>query len=503
MSDRQYYKKLCPICFQEHKNRGVTCSRECATQKRRLYAASRPLTCVLCGNTFHTKDGKGKYCPDTHFKKCLICEKAFPIAKGKENKLNPTCGPSCGATYSHLSVGNVEKRKQNSLKKWGVEHPFQAPEVKAKIESSLVGTAGRFGTEASKAAIEAIYGVDNVSKLPEVKERKAVTYKRNYVDKGKYLTRGPVSKTNLRWKKMLEEATGLTWELERHFANVGNIDLTAEHNGKIVAVEINPTVTHNSYKNLISCRPSECETPCSVHALSKDYHFKKSKALKELHNVSLTSVFDWMDEGKVVAFLKARLQLDSNRVFARKTEVVPITQREANRFLNEFHMLGASRRQEYCYALMYEGQVVQVQTFARWGREEGAFEARRLATRSDFYVVGGVSRVTKRFIRDVNPVSIVAFSDLNLSWPDYDLMFNGFQRVSVNRPQKCWSKRKELVLDKSAARQSADRLLKIANNSSVSKYPESWSNEEVFLAEGWLPVWDCGMIKDEWRRSIP
>ena len=92
---------------------------------------------------------------------------------------------------------------------------------------------------------------------------------------------------------------------------------------------------------------------------------------------------------------------------------------------------------------------------------------------------------------------------MNLSWPDYDLMFNGFQRVSVNRPQKCWSKRKELVLDKSAARQSADRLLKIANNSSVSKYPESWSNEEVFLAEGWLPVWDCGMIKDEWRRSIP
>lgn len=497
MSKRVYGKKNCPICEKEHRNRGKTCSSTCAAEMKRLNSASRPRTCVLCGSLFITKDGTGKYCPQTHYKNCEVCKEPFPIKKGREAKENPTCGPSCGATYSHRDPKSKELRRQNSLKKYGVEYPFQAEEVKAKIEKGLEGTAGRFGTEASKAAIQKIYGVENVSSLSEVKKRKAATFKKNYIDKGLYITRGPVSKTNLRWKEKLEEATGLTWELERYFDEVGRIDLYAEANGRVFALEINPTATHNAYRNLVLCR-DDCSYPCEKHTQPKDYHFQRSKKLNELHNVSLTSVFDWMEEDKILSFVRARLLQDSNKIYAKKCEVKEISQRDANKFLTEFHLLGASRNQKHCYGLFYSGELVQVQTFAPFGKEPGVFEARRMATRSDWAVVGGVSKGTKRFMKDVSPERIVAFSDLNLSWPTYDLNHNGFTRTVVNKPQKCWSKRDKMILDKSAARQSADRLLKIANNSKESKYPENWSNEEVFLAEGWLPVWDCGMIKDEW-----
>lgn len=498
MSERQYYRKVCPVCQNEHKNRGKTCSRECATTLRRASSKNKPLTCVLCSKEFFTKDGKGKYCQEPHYKKCEICDNDFQIPKGKESRLNPTCGASCGAAYSHRSEKNKEIRKQNSLKKWGVEHPFQSDEVKSKIEKSIVGTAGRFGTAASKVAIKNIYGVDNVSQLDFIKEKKARTFKSNYIDKGIYPSNGPVSKVNLKWKEKLEKETGVKWELEHYFSGVGSIDLYAEHNGNRVAVEINPTATHNSYYNLVTCYVNKCETPCVKHTLSKNYHFEKAEKIKRLHGVSLTSVFDWMDEDKIVSFIKSRLKLENNKIFARKTKLKTITQREANKFLKDCHMLGASRKQYFCYGLFYEDDLVQVQTFAPWGKEEGVFEAKRLATKDDFVIVGGVSKGTKAFIKDASPKKIVAFSDLNLSWPDYDLTYNSFERVSVNPPQKCWSKKDRIVLQKSAAFQSADRLIGIANDSKNSKYPENWTNDQVFLAEGWLPVWDCGMLKDEW-----
>lgn len=503
MAKRKYPERECPVCSTRHSNRGQTCSKTCGIALRKQTASSRVIKCVLCGESFTTRDGSGKYCSNTHYKNCEVCGKEFPITKGKESKKNPTCGFSCGAVYSHRSESSKKLRRENSLKKWGVDYPLQSVEVKSKIVESkkISGKSGKFGSRESREAIKKLYGVDNVSKLDEVKKKKAETFKKNFLDNGIYPKYGPVSKINLQWKQDLEDATGLEWEVERFFDGVGRIDLVAENAGRIVAVEINPTATHNAYKNIVACLHNKCESfPCREHAIDNKYHFNKAKSMKELHNVSLMSIFDWMDRDKCISFIKSKLLLDSHKVYARKTKIVEISQRDANKFFNEFHMLGASRLQKHCFALVSDGEIVQVQSFAPLSKKNPMeFEARRMATRDDWFVVGGVSKLTKHFIESVEPESVVAFSDLNLSYPDYDVVFNDFERVSVNRPQKCWSKGSRMILDKSAARQSADRLLGIANDSKNSKYPEDWSNEDVFLAEGWLPVYDCGMVKDEWR----
>lgn len=498
MDKRQYKKKYCVQCGAEHYNRGVACSRDCANKIREVNNLKIDLTCRLCGKIFHNRGGKGIYCPDDHYKKCEVCGKDFVITKGKESKENPTCGAACGAKYSHRNPVSKTKRKENSLKKWGVEYPFQAVEVKEKIEKSLEGTAGRFGTDASKAAIKKIYGVDNVSKLESVKEKKAQTLKENYTDKGIFLNNGPVSKINRKWNVKLTEATNLNWEYEKYFKGVGRIDLYAESMGKPIAVEINPTATHNSYYNVIACGRNGCDKSkqCKIHTKGMNDHFMRAKMLKELYGISLISVFDWMDEEKILSFVRSKAQLDSHKIFAKKTKMLKITQTEANRFLKEYHMLGASRKQTYCYGLYHDGELVQVQTFAPL-KEEGSFEAKRLVTKKDWAVIGGVSKITKHFINEAEPKSITAFSDLNLSWPDYDVLHNGFERISINKPQKCWSKGNRMILQKNAAFSSADRLIGIANNSRESIYPENWTNDQVFLAEGWLPVWDCGMIKDQ------
>lgn len=496
---RRYKEKECLECGKLFKKRGVTCSRKCSVAQRKKTNLKKPLTCELCGKTFYNTVGRGKFCTNDHYTNCRVCGKSFVIPRGRERDENPTCGYSCGAVYSHRKEESKEKRRQNSLKKWGVEHPFQAPEVKEKIEKALEGTAGRFGTEASKKAIKKALGVENASQLEEVKKKKAATYKKNYTDKGIYPNRGPVSKTNLRWQKLLEDATGLEWELEKYFDNVGSIDLYAENKGARVAVEISPTATHSTHRNLIACSYRDCpkDEKCTEHTVERLYHQHKARDLKKFHNISLTTIFDWTDEEKIVSFIRSRLKLDENKVYGKQTEVREISQRDANRFLKEFHMLGPSRLQKHCYGLYYDDLLVQVQTFAPL-KQEGVYEARRLATRSNWAVIGGVSKITKHFLKTVQPKQVVAFSDLNLSWPDYDLKHNDFERIEIQPPQKCWSKGSEMILAKTAAWQSADRLLGIANDSKSSIYPEDWTNDQVFLAEGWLPVWDCGMIKDVW-----
>lgn len=233
-------KKTCPMCSEEHSRRGETCSNQCAADKRAQYHEKTEIICTICGSSFKSKTGRARYCDNDHYKPCEVCNEDFKIPKGKESKKNPTCGPKCGAVYSHRSADNKKKREQGSLAKWGVKHPFMADEVKKKIEKGITGTAGRFGTEASRKALLEMYGVENASSLEFVKAKKAETFKTNYTDKGIYPQYGPVSKINLAWKSKLEEATGVSFELEKYFSGTGRVDLFTELHGVKLAIEINP-----------------------------------------------------------------------------------------------------------------------------------------------------------------------------------------------------------------------------------------------------------------------
>lgn len=383
-----------------------------------------------------------------------------------------TCSSSCAASLSHNDHSKLV-RVENSLTKWGVENPFQAPEIKQKIKDNPKAKESRYGSDGFTKLMVDRFGVDNAFLMPQA-------------------VPGRISKINLQWKNKLEKATGLSWTLEQPINGVRTVDLYVEHEGKKLAVELHPTATHNSHKNLVACNRRGCKIfPCS-HSKARNYHQARALSIAEA-NVQLISVFDWMNEDRVIAFVRGALKLQTRRAYARKCELRRIDQRTANKFLKQYHMLGGSTRQEFCYGLYYEGELVQVQTFVKRTHD---WEARRLASKDDWQIIGGISRGTKAFIREAQPAKIVAFSDLSLSIPDFDSRFNGFTEREIQRPVLCWSKGSRMILAKSASWQSADRLLGIAKNSKTSPYGEDLSNEDVFLAEGWLPVWDCGKIKE-------
>ena len=123
---------------------------------------------------------------------CPICGKSFmmdsrQLKKHKEGIAKAiTCGRKCASAFVNLVYGNPstrpevkEKKKQSSLKKYGVENVFQAKEIKQKSKETNLRKRGveyamqsQEVKEKSKEVNLEKYGVEHVSQREDIKERK-------------------------------------------------------------------------------------------------------------------------------------------------------------------------------------------------------------------------------------------------------------------------------------------------------------------------------------------
>ncbi|MBQ3415312.1 MAG: hypothetical protein IJH39_08230 [Clostridia bacterium] len=72
----------------------------------------------------------------------------------------------------------VERNRTGCLRKYGVDNISKLPEIKERKRQTHLknyGTLNNFGLESVKQTIFNKYGVDNISKLPEIKEKKKQT----------------------------------------------------------------------------------------------------------------------------------------------------------------------------------------------------------------------------------------------------------------------------------------------------------------------------------------
>ena len=86
--------------------------------------------CELCGDEFEALRKTQKYCKKEHMNTCVICGKEFKIKKLAYPAV--TCSSHCASIKSHTEESK-EKRRINSLEKYGTEFPLQAKEIKEKI----------------------------------------------------------------------------------------------------------------------------------------------------------------------------------------------------------------------------------------------------------------------------------------------------------------------------------------------------------------------------------
>lgn len=174
-----------------------------------------------------------------------------------------------------------------------------------------------------------------------------------------------------------------------------------------------------------------------VPHISRDYHMRKFRECEE-KGIELFTIFSnsW-DEQKDIwkSKIKSKLNLSDKRIYARKTQVVIPTTNQVKTLLRN-HVQGYTVS-EIQYGLEYDGDIVAVMTFSKKrmgigrGRSESSYELVRYCTSAT--VIGGASKLLKRFIKDYSPEEIVSYSDNRYSVGNlYKTL--GFELESDNKP---------------------------------------------------------------------
>ena len=403
-----------------------------------------------------------------------------------------------GTDYPLQSEQGKKDFSEKLREKYNVEWAMQSPEIQEKAKDTYLERYGALWAIASdevkekrKQTLIERYGVEHQSELDWVKEKIAASREKSAA--GGLINYPQISKINKSFKDLFENTFNLEVDFEKKMGNL-SIDLHLNN----VFVEINPTFTHNSEKAMV-CVLRGCEYSCVKHQpYSSIAHFEKAVLAKDLGK-SLVQIYDWDSKDKVIQLLSGKLERKYNRISARKCRIQKITQKEANKFLDENHIQGATKKQSHCYGLLYEDELLAVATFgkSRFNKKYD-WEFIRYAIKHKNIVHGASGKLFKEFLKEVKPLTVISYVDFNhTTMPRIFLNSIGFKEIKPTGPQLMWSKKKERIYNNSLLKQGADRLL----NTNYGKPKEcGFNNEQIMLLEGWLPVYTAGNRVFVWNR---
>lgn len=360
------------------------------------------------------------------------------------------------------------KRKATCIKIYGVDHPMKSQEYMDKLRLHYLETTGHDWPMGQ--SIDSIrkrrntcierYGVPAAFTLPENLEK---------ASKVRSNTTSKLSKMNLKFKELLD-SLNIECELEYRIEN-RFYDIHIK-NTKLL-IEIDPTWTHCSKGNI-------------YQDVDKYYHRDKSN-LAEKHGFRCIHIFDWDDWDKVINLL-----IPKTKINARSCKVVYVNDTDCNLFLNKYHLQGSVSSQISCLGLTYNDELVQVMTFGqpRYNKQY-QWELLRLATAPALQIIGGASKLFKRFTKDADPESIISYCNLaKFNGNVYTQL--GFNYVRTNEPGIWWNRGENKVISNNLLLQRGfDQLF-------GTNFGKGTSNEELMMKHHWRPVYDCGQAVYEW-----
>lgn len=395
------------------------------------------------------------------------------VEKLKSNNL-AKYGTEWAATTEEVN----ERRKKTNLERYGSENVFGSKEIQEKSKATCIEKYGvpnamynpelaKITSQRQQEAMVNKYGVNASVLVPEIREKMIATnMKRHgvpwYGMSQEFALRS-ISKINEKFAADLEHL-GVMTSFE-FLVDTRRYDLKVINSNTLV--EIDPTYTHNSVVVPYG----------DPH--DNNYHLMKTK-LAEENGYHCIHVFDWDDHMNIFNLVKKR-----EKIFARKCNIDIIDQKTAEIFTAKHHIQGSCRGQKITYGLFFEGELVEVMTFGkpRYNKNYD-LELLRLCTRTGLEVVGGASKLFKRFIKDYPDKSILSYCDYaKFSGSIYTIL--GMKLSHVTPPAKVWSKGAKYITDNYLRQRGYDQIFK-------TSYGKGTSNEQLMLDNGWLPVYDCG-----------
>lgn len=227
----------------------------------------------------------------------------------------------------------------------------------------------------------------------------------------------------------------------------------------------------------------------------KFYHLNKTIECKE-KGVQLLHFFEdeILNNGDIIlSILRNKLKLNTNKVYARKCSIRVIDSDTKKDFLNKNHIFGGNTKDSIRLGLFYENELVSVMSVSKRKitRGEPTWEIVRFASKLNYSVIGGFSKLLKFLLKNYEIDRLITFADLRFS--DYNhnntvYFKNGFKFEKNTHPNYWYFYR--------------------PNNK--EKYNRYKFRKDVLVSEGFDPnkteweimqernfdrIWDCGSSK--------
>lgn len=476
--------QICPVCGKQFEveakdiYRSMCCSDECK-KARRNSAVKEALAqlpegwnkskqrftkvCKYCGETFITDSPSKLYCNRIHYKTCSVCGKQFPITLVQIFNGTQTCSNECRVIGVQIqSMSDAYCQFAADPKTWveanwpdGVKPTYRDLAIATGAAPSTIQQClARFGCE------------DTVNRYVSIMEQEVIEFLKSITD-------CPIL-TNC-----------------RDVIRPKELDIYIPD--KKLAIECNPTYTHNSSTR---CH-DESPKPADYHKMKTD--------LCEKQGIRLIHIFgyEWIHKRLIIeSILKSAINLLPNRIYARDCVLREVSSKEASEFLECNHRQGAAQSR-YRYGLYYYGELVALMTFSKMRRTIGTgnedtsdcYELVRFCNKLDTTVVGGGSRLFKHFIHEIKPNRVRSFSDrAHTTGKLYDVL--GFKEHHRSGPGYVWV---DTDTDIAYNRVNAQKhnLKKFLNDEKIDL---SQSESQIMVAHGFVKVYDSGTICWEWVR---
>ena len=232
-----------------------------------------------------------------------------------------------------------------------------------------------------------------------------------------------------------------------------------------------------------------------VHVKPLDYFLK--------NNITLLQLWDteWFNKKDIIkSVVMAKLGLLTNKIFARKCNIIKVESKIATKFYNDNHLQGLKIGGGIHLGLEYNNEIVLMCSFSKSRFNKNfEYEILRLATKKNTIVVGGFTRLFKHFVNEYQPASIITYADRRISKGE-SYKNNGFEEREISNPNYFYTK--DYINYFSRVKFQRHKLKEL-----LEIFDENKSEVENMHANNWDRFFDAGNLVfgikyRDWTRPI-
>lgn len=454
----------------------------------------RPLCahCNLKNTTWRNKTMSfGEYCSPK-------CASAATVDKRKKTSIE-----KYGADNFAKTAKFLEKSKATFIEKYGVDNPAKSAVIQLKIQKKFEEYAGghpqRDPTVRQKAQKTALtkYGchhtqrhvdpdklalLDDYNWLAEYLKTNTVQQLADYVGMSRSNTSVRLNALNL----YSEVSSGFQAEVVSFLKTLlAESDITINTRRLIHPMEIDIYIPT---KNIaIECNGTYWHS--ELNGRGKEYHLNKSKLLadKGIHLIHVWE-HEW-NTRQLLVQSRLRTKLGhSKTIYARKCTIAEVSKQDKDSFLSLNHIQGTCISSVQL-GLFYDGVLTSLMTFGKSRYDKNIeWELLRYCTLQNITVVGGASKLLKKFVQLYSPKTMVSYSAKE--WNSGNLYNKlGFTLISSSPPAYYYTN--DYVNFSNRVSFQKHKLRDI-----LTKFDPDKTEWENMKDNGYDRIWDCGT--DKW-----